>query len=136
MYLGVRKTFDRLLDAARVVGPDGLRPIDSPLVRDALMARLGDVRNLEFLAKRALDAALRGRSPGAEGSVIKLAWSQTSQALAETAIDVLGPGALGGPWANGLVSSRSLTIAGGTTEVNKNIIGERVLGLPREPRPT
>ena len=38
------------------------------------------------------------------------------------------------PWAERLASSRSMTIAGGTTEVNKNIIGERVLGLPREPR--
>jgi alkylation response protein AidB-like acyl-CoA dehydrogenase len=43
--------------------------------------------------------------------------------------------ALAGPWGTGLLSSRSLSIAGGTTEVNKNIIGERVLGLPKEPRP-
>ncbi len=135
MYLGVRKTFDRLLDAALEVGPDGRRPIDSAVAREALMARLAEVRNLEFLAKRALGAALSGRAPGAEGSVIKLAWSQTSQALAETAVEVLGVRALDGPWANSLVSSRSLSIAGGTTEVNKNIIGERVLGLPREPKP-
>jgi alkylation response protein AidB-like acyl-CoA dehydrogenase len=134
MYLNVRQTFDRLIDAARECGPDGTRPIDSAIARDALVARYQDVRNLEFLAKRALGAALSGRAPGAEGSVIKLAWSQTSQALSRTAIDVLGIASLDGPWGKGLLSSCSLTIAGGTTEVNRNIIGERVLGLPRESR--
>ena len=54
---------------------------------------------------------------------------------AATAVDVLGIEALGGDWATGLLSSRSLSIAGGTTEVNKNILGERVLGLPKEPNP-
>jgi alkylation response protein AidB-like acyl-CoA dehydrogenase len=67
--------------------------------------------------------------------VIKLAWASSEQALANTAVDVLGPRALAGPWGDGLLSSRSLSIAGGTTEVNKNIVGERVLGLPREPDP-
>jgi len=134
LYLGIRSTFDRLLDAARQPRPDGTRPIDSPVARDALMARFQDVRNLEFLAKRTLGAALSGRAPGAEGSVIKLAWSQTSQAVARTAVDVLGMETLTEQWGRSLLSSCSLTIAGGTTEVNKNIIGERVLGLPREPR--
>ena len=91
-------------------------------------------RNLELLAKRVLDAMLAGRSPGPEGSLVKLAWSTTDQALTTTAVDVLGLDALDGRWARELLASRSLTIAGGTSEVNKNIIGERVLGLPREPR--
>ena len=72
-------------------------------------------------------------APGAEGSVVKLAWAQSSQALADTAVDVLGAAAMDGPWAHALCASRSLSIAGGTTEVNRNIVGERVLGLPREP---
>jgi alkylation response protein AidB-like acyl-CoA dehydrogenase len=73
--------------------------------------------------------------PGAEASVIKFAWSTMEQRVAETALDVMGIDGLSGPWAERLAGSRSLTIAGGTTEVNKNIIGERVLGLPREPSP-
>lgn len=104
------------------------------MARDALVARYIDVRNLEFLAKRSLGAVLNSRPPGAEGSVIKLAWSLSDQAMARTAIDVLGIDALSGSWATNLLASRSLSIAGGTTEVNKDIIGERVLGLPREPR--
>ncbi len=135
LYLSLRQRFDRLLLAASEPGPAGTRPSDSPVARDALMARYIDARNLEFLAKRSLGAALSGRPPGPEGSAIKLAWSQSSQAVSLTAVDVLGLGALSGPWASGLLASRSLSIAGGTTEVNKNIIGERVLGLPREPKP-
>ena len=136
MYLQVRRTFDRLLAAAQEPGPDGRRPADSPVVRDVLAARFAEVRNLEFLAKRMLGAMMSGRLPGAEGSVIKLAWSMTSRALADTAIDILGVRALDGDWADTLLGSVSLTIAGGTTEVNKNIIGERVLGLPKEPKPS
>jgi len=134
LYLSLRRKLDRLMEVAGQVGPDGTRPADAALARDALAARYIDARNLEFLAKRSLGAALSGRPPGAEGSVIKLAWAKSEQGLALTALDVLGVAALDGPWATGMLGSRSLTIAGGTTEVNKNIVGERVLGLPREPK--
>ena len=135
MYLNTRTSFDRLLEAAQGRRPDGSRPVDSPVARDQLVQRFIEVRNLEFLAKRALGAALNGRPPGAEGSIMKLAWSQTSQRLSNTAVDVLGIAALDDEWGRGLLSSVSLTIAGGTSEVNRNILGERVLGLPREPKP-
>ncbi len=134
LYLAQREKLDRLLGAAGEPRPDGTRPIDGPVARDALMGRYIGARSLELLAKRSLGAALSGRPPGAEGSVIKLAWSQSDQAMSATALDVLGMDALSDGWGHGLLTSRSLSIAGGTTEVNKNIIGERVLGLPREPR--
>ena len=135
LYLTQRGKLDRLLEAARRPRADGTRAIDAPVARDALMARYIETRNLEFLAKRSLGATLSGRSPGPEGSVIKLAWSLSDQAMANTAIDVLGLDALHGSWGHTFLGSRSLSIAGGTTEVNKNILGERVLGLPREPSP-
>ena len=135
LHLHLRRKFDRLLEAAAMPGPDGRRATDSPVIRDALAARYTEVRVLELLAKRMLGALIAGRTPGPEGSVIKLAWAFTDQALSATSVDVLGLPALTGGWARNLLSSRSLTIAGGTTEVNKNIIGERVLGLPREPKP-
>jgi alkylation response protein AidB-like acyl-CoA dehydrogenase len=125
LYLAHRAKLDRLLEA---VGP-----IESPVARQALVRRVIDARTLELLAQRTLDAARHGRAPGPEGSVIKLAWSSADQALSATAVDELGLDAQTGPWARAFLSSRSLTIAGGTTEVNKNIIGERVLGLPKEP---
>jgi len=126
LYLSLRRKLDRLIEVAS--------PIDDPVARQAVAARYIDARLLELLAKRSIGAALAGKPPGAEGSVIKLAWSQSEQALAATAVDVLGIHALSGPWGSALLGSRSLSIAGGTTEVNKNIVGERVLGLPREPR--
>ena len=127
LYLTQRGKLDRLLAAAGDL---------DPVRRDRVVRRYIEVRNLELLAKRTLGAALAGRAPGPEGSVIKLAWSLTDQALANTAVDVLGMSALSDGWASNLLGSRSLTIAGGTTEVNRNIIGERVLGLPKEPEPT
>ena len=128
LYLSLRRKLDRLLEVAQREGVTA-----SPVVRQALARRYTDARLLELLAKRTLGAMLAGKAPGAEGSVIKLAWSSSEQALAATAVDVLGLHGLDGGWAAGLLSSRSLSIAGGTTEVNKNIVGERVLGLPKEP---
>jgi alkylation response protein AidB-like acyl-CoA dehydrogenase len=125
LYLGIRRKLDRLLS---VVGPTA-----DPIARQALARRYTDARLLELIARRVLDAAAAGRQPGPEGSVIKLAWAAGEQALAESAVDLLGYGALGGRWGEGLLGSRSLTIAGGTTEINKSIVAERVLGLPREP---
>lgn len=140
MYLHLRRKLDRLLHQASQPGPDGRRPADTPVARDALASRYVEVRILELLAKRMLGAMLAGRIPGPEGSVIKLAWAAADQALCRTAVDVLGQASIDGTdgtgtWAWELLSSRSLSIAGGTTEVNKNIIGERVLGLPKEPKP-
>jgi alkylation response protein AidB-like acyl-CoA dehydrogenase len=126
LFLAERAKLDRLLEAAA--------PVDDPIAREALARRYIDVRTLELLARRTLGALAGGRPPGPEGSVIKLAWAGCDQALCATAVDVLGLDALDGPWARALLSSRSLSIAGGTTEVNKDIVGERVLGLPREPR--
>ena len=128
LYLNLRRKLDHLLEVAKREGATR-----SPVARDQLARRYTEARLLELLAKRSLGATLAGKQPGAEGSVIKLAWSLAEQALAATAVDVLGLRGLEGGWAEGLLSSRSLSIAGGTTEVNKNIIGERVLGLPKEP---
>jgi alkylation response protein AidB-like acyl-CoA dehydrogenase len=68
---------------------------------------------------------------GTAGSLAKLAWSRTDQALAELATDLLGLGSLSGDWAYNLASSRSTSIAGGTSEINRNIVAEQGLGLPR-----
>jgi alkylation response protein AidB-like acyl-CoA dehydrogenase len=129
LSLMLKENFDRLLADA---GP--VRRAD-PVQRQRLSARYIDTVLLRLLAQRAISAAIHGKMPGAEASVIKLAWSTMEQRVAETALDVMGIDGLSGPWAERLAGSRSLTIAGGTTEVNKNIIGERVLGLPREPSP-
>jgi len=68
---------------------------------------------------------------GTAGSLAKLAWSRADQALAELATDLLGLASLSGDWAYNLASSRSTSIAGGTSEINRNIVAEQGLGLPR-----
>jgi len=123
LHLNLRRKLDDLL-------ADSAPPHD-PVARDRLAQRHVDATVLELLGRRTLDAAAAGRPPGPEGSVVKLAWSRHEQALAETAVDVLGLLALGGERARALLASRSFSIAGGTSEVNKNLIGERVLGLPK-----
>jgi alkylation response protein AidB-like acyl-CoA dehydrogenase len=130
LHLQLRARIRDLIDQARDAGV-----ADDPLVRDRLAGLWSAGERLRLLADRSLARAAAGLPPGAESSVIKLAWSQLGQAIPRVALDVLGPAALAGPWADQLVQSPSLGIAGGTTEVNRNIVAERVLGLPREPRP-
>jgi alkylation response protein AidB-like acyl-CoA dehydrogenase len=82
-----------------------------------------------------------GRPPGPESSIGKVHQGALNQRIQELAVELLGAGALA--WEGvempyevaGMLRSRANTIEGGTTEVNKNIVGERVLGLPREPDP-
>ncbi len=101
---------------------------------DAEILRLHNARTLARLA--------RGEPLGAETSLVKLFWAETSRRLHETACAVLGPQALllgedapgGGRWARDLLATRANSIMGGTSEIQRNILGERVLGLPREPR--
>jgi len=89
-----------------------------------------DGRLLQVTGERVLKAG----EPGPLSTVIKLAWSQLGQRLAEFRLDALGAaGTTESEAAHRLVSSRMFSIAGGTTEVLRNLIAERVLGLPKEP---
>jgi alkylation response protein AidB-like acyl-CoA dehydrogenase len=113
-------------------------------VRQRLARSWIDVEIFRLLNLRTLQRLANGEEIGAESSIVKLFWAGLSQRLYETAVAVLGPGALvmaedagamdGGRWARGLLSTRANSIMGGTSEIQRNIIGERVLGLPREPR--
>jgi alkylation response protein AidB-like acyl-CoA dehydrogenase len=104
---------------------------DDPVLRQRLASVYVEGELLKLLADRAISAAIHGRPLGPESSVAKLTWSEAEGHVAEVAADVLGPLANAGPWGRDRVYSRALTIAGGTTQVNKNIVAERILGLPR-----
>jgi alkylation response protein AidB-like acyl-CoA dehydrogenase len=104
------------------------------VVRQRLVQSWIDVEIFRLHNERTLARIERGDEIGAESSVVKLWWAQTSQHLYDTALDVLGPGALVGKWAQGFLSTRANSIMGGTSEIQKNILGERVLGLPRGPK--
>ena len=104
------------------------------LENSATLCRLGEIavriKYLELLCKRSISAMLHGGDALGSASLAKSVWAELGQDLAELAFDVLGP-LNSGRWADRRLSSRSLTIAGGTTQINKGITATRVLGLPR-----
>ena len=123
--------------AARTLGKDG-----DPVKRQRIAGLRAREEVQRLSGMRSADAIRSGRRPGAEGSVRKLARSELSRTGREVGMDVLGAhGMLAGPGtpADGAIqhlalSSPGRSIAGGTDEIQRDIVGERVLGLPKEPR--
>jgi alkylation response protein AidB-like acyl-CoA dehydrogenase len=128
LQVRLRQLLDRLIDEA---GRAGL--LEDPVVAD----RLGELHLrteiVRLTAYRGLTAIEKYGQPGPEGSLTKWMWSDTNQRLTQLAADLLGPNALRAddPWAYELLRARGNSIEGGTTEVLKNIVAERVLGLPK-----
>jgi alkylation response protein AidB-like acyl-CoA dehydrogenase len=130
-----------LLDLARRTSRGGRPAGQDPVVRQALAQCWIDAEALRLTGLRSVTRRMRGEAPGAESSVLKLAFSETYTRMADTAAALLGShGQLwrgtprapdAGRWAFQAVFARRFAIAGGTSEIQRNIIGERVLGLPR-----
>ena len=132
---------DELIDTARRTLRNGRPATEDPLIRQKLAQIYTDVEILRLSTYRSITRFQRGQRPGPEGSIDKLFWSETAQRLFEVAMEILGPqgqllksskGAVdSGHWSYQFLRSRADTIAGGTSEILRNIIGERVLGLPK-----
>ncbi|WP_339155337.1 acyl-CoA dehydrogenase [Actinomadura luteofluorescens] len=129
----------KLLDLAAEFGLDA-----DPLVRDGIGRLACDEHAFALLGLRATLKRLSGTDPGATANVRKLVAMEHGQQVTEFGFTLLGEeGALTGGrrdplrarWTRYLLASRAMTIGGGTTEVNLNVIGERILGLPRDPEP-
>ncbi|MCY3578492.1 MAG: acyl-CoA dehydrogenase family protein [bacterium] len=133
-----RTTSARLIREAQQRGRD-----TDPVARDALANLYIRERIQGFIGMRIREAAEAGRAPGPEGSIAKLNAAVLSRQASDVAIELAGPSGQawdaedddGSQWADGVISSPGMGIAGGTNEVQRNIIGERVLGLPKEPDP-
>jgi len=107
--------------------------LQHPVSRDRYAAVYSEIACMRWMTDRSLAQARLGQQPsGALGSLAKLAWSHADQQLADLAVDVLGLDGATGIWAKRLAGARSTSIAGGTTEINKNIVAEHGLGLPRD----
>ena len=122
----------QLLD--RVIAEAAARDLlDDPVVADRLGELHLKAEVLRLTAYRGLTTIEKYGQPGPEGSLTKWMWSETNQQLTQFAADLLGPSALtaGGRWSYELLRARGNSIEGGTTEVLKNIVAERVLGLPK-----
>ena len=139
--IGFRRELDGVIATARRT-----KAIDDPLIADRLArAAIGlDVLRLNALrSMTGLTGGVGGApgTPGPEASIAKLAWARWHRDLGELAMDVLGPaGTVTGPeydldeWQRLWLFSRADTIYGGSDEIQRNVIAERVLGLPKEPR--
>jgi alkylation response protein AidB-like acyl-CoA dehydrogenase len=112
---------------------------DDPLIRDRLARQWIELQALKFTNYRALTTLVKTGVPGPEGSIAKLHWSESNQRLSKLALEILGPlsqldqedGVWKGYWQYEQLRSRGNTIEAGTSEILRNIISERVLGLPR-----
>jgi alkylation response protein AidB-like acyl-CoA dehydrogenase len=107
---------------------------DDPLVRQKIAQHYIEARALQLNGYRAITQIMKTGIPGPEGSLMKLFWSELNQRMAETAIDIegmMGQVSDGDPWKYAFLRSRANTIEAGTSEVLRNIVAERVLGLPR-----
>jgi alkylation response protein AidB-like acyl-CoA dehydrogenase len=119
----------RLFDEARANGS-----LEDPLVADALAQSFIDLQVLRLHNLRTLTRLGRGEEPGPESSWVKLMWTTMTQHLSETALLVTGrdpTSSLAGPWARQWLWSRAASIAGGTSEIQRDIIAGRILRLPR-----
>jgi alkylation response protein AidB-like acyl-CoA dehydrogenase len=118
------------------------RPVlKDPRVRQQLAQFFVELQGLKYTLYRSFSQILRGGTPGPEGSVSKVAWSELNQRMHEFAMQVEGPASQltgrspyaveSSRWQYGYLRSRANTIEAGTSEIQRNIIAERVLGLPR-----
>ncbi|NBE83410.1 acyl-CoA dehydrogenase family protein [Micromonospora rubida] len=104
----------------------------SPRSRDRVVRSWINAQAYQLFTLRQVSELLAGRQPGARSSLNKLFWSELDIDLHATALDLLGPAAeLDGPWSRGFLFALSGPIYAGTNEIQRNIVAERVLGLPR-----
>jgi alkylation response protein AidB-like acyl-CoA dehydrogenase len=130
-----------LIAVARRLVLDGRTAWDDPRTRQRLSQLLIDCEAMKYTRFRALTRQIRGEPPGPEGSILKLSGTELGVRIADAAGELLGMHALvnlgselvpdAPRWFNRLVAARQYTISAGTSEIQRNIIGERVLGLPK-----
>ena len=129
----------KLVELAKEQRSNGHRAADDPIFRDRIARQWVELQALKFTNYRALTQLVKTGVPGPEGSVAKLHWSESNQRLSKLALEILGTraqldeddGVWEGFWQYQQLRSRGNTIEAGTSEILRNIIAERVLGLPR-----
>jgi alkylation response protein AidB-like acyl-CoA dehydrogenase len=139
--LRYRIVFDEIVDLARKTIRHGRPATQDPLLRQQLAQFHVDLEMMRFTSYRSFSKILKGGDPGPVGSISKLAWSELNQRMMEFVIALEGPaGQLmrgsphaveSGRWQHHFMRSRANTIEAGTSEIQRNIIAERVLGLPK-----
>ena len=126
--VSVRIALGQLMELARERGLD-----DDPRIRQRVAQLYMETEALRLTAWRGLTQIMKTGIPGPEGSLPKWQWSDTNQKLTELAVEIQGEEGVGreSDWTYRFLRSRANSIEGGTTEILRNIIAERVLGLPK-----
>jgi alkylation response protein AidB-like acyl-CoA dehydrogenase len=136
-HVRFQRQFRRLVEEARRLGRS-----DDPIVRQRLAWAYTHAEIMRYAGLRTLSEVVARREPGPGASINKMFWSEYARDVGEWAMNLRGPHAMIRPdgdgypldrWQADFLGSRSGTIWGGTAQVQRNIVGERVLGLPREP---
>jgi alkylation response protein AidB-like acyl-CoA dehydrogenase len=146
-----RAEYDKLVALAKERGATA-----DPVIRQRLAQMYAEVEVMRLLGMRTLTGFIRGRQPGPGESAFKLYWSEYHRRVTELAVDICGPAAMtpegvwprtsfhadlpgaansSASWVGTFMNARAGTIYAGTSQVQRNILGEMVLGLPKEPRP-
>ena len=137
----LRIALDGLVELARHTVKNGVPVTQDPVMRQKLAQMWIDTEVFKYTGARAITKLLKGELPGPEASTGKMMWVEGHQRLQELAMEIEGPfsqltqgspwAVAGGLWQHTFLRSRANSIEGGTTEIQRNIIGERVLGLPK-----
>jgi alkylation response protein AidB-like acyl-CoA dehydrogenase len=135
----IERTVDSLIALTREIEFCGVRACEHPYVRQRIAEFATEAQCLRLSRYRTLTRNLKGKAPGPEGSFAKLASSELNLRVVMFANELLGPwgavddgkGGTAARWLHGLLDAREHTIAGGTNQIQHNIIGERVLRLPK-----
>jgi len=140
-YVRYYQIFTDLVQLARNSTKNGKPALEDPRVRQELARHYVDLQGFRYVCFRVFSTIINGGTPGPEGSLLKLLWSELNQRMQETAMSLEGmrsqltadsAGAIeNGRWQVSFLRSRANTIEAGTSEIQRNIVSERVLGLPR-----
>ncbi|MCS1410004.1 MAG: putative acyl-CoA dehydrogenase FadE17 [Verrucomicrobia subdivision 3 bacterium] len=136
LYVMFKAALNELIQQAKSLTQDGETLAKNPIHRQKIAQAYLELEIFRLNSNRALSEITNNVPPGPEGSILKLFWSEMNQRQAQTAMEVLGDRAQleefdGGKWIYRYLRSRGNTIEAGTSEIQRNILAQRVLGLPR-----
>jgi alkylation response protein AidB-like acyl-CoA dehydrogenase len=139
--IALKRQFDRLVELSHTIERNGKPAAEDPVIRQKLAQSYAEIEIMRLNQMRAITRINQKGLPGPEGSIQKIFWTELNQRFQQTAAELLGPYATlakgdshaidDGQWAYSFLRSRGNTIEAGTSEIQRNIVGHFVLGLPK-----
>jgi len=141
LHVNFKRQFDRLVELSHTIDRNGRPAAEDPAIRQKLAQCCAEVEIFRLTQMRAITRVSRSGAPGAEGSILKIFWSEYMQRFQQVAAEILGPYSQlteecayapdAGQWAHAFLRARGHTIEAGTSEIQRNIVGAYTLGLPK-----